>query len=535
MAICETCGTTYTPKPEALDCPRCASQPESAPAQPQAAQPPRPVRARPAAPASESGSAAASGASASGVRRAAASAGAATPGSAARKAAPAPKPAAPAREPAASVRRPSAAKAPPPPVERTRPHMETGPIDQDTRIGLFVTLGLALVVGIVVIVVWRKRAAENRRIEGINQTVEALVSQLGKMDMKDPAEAERIIKLAGDQETVWRDHALAAEITSLVARAKIGLSSAKEERQTLATFTDLEKELEKGDVPVARLRDLRRQLDESEAKLATGGPELLARLAIARKKADENYAIRLLDEAKATATATEGSTRPGLIRYQTVEDELKGLVDRAYFQKNEELKAFYTPLYKRALEEGDVLATALFSAEGDKLAWTDCLASPQTGYWNPSSAKGFSHKADNGSLMLVGPDADANQQAVISIGDREQWRHFQLDVAFTIDKGNLEFAFRLGKGVNANTLSYPLFTSGQSPSVQLLKPGKNYSARFSVIGSRLDVRYAGEDIDTPRPFESVVPWTMGRKGAIGIIVSPEARARFTKFQVRELR
>lgn len=528
MPICETCGTTYTPKPEALECPRCTPV---APAEPEAQ---RPLRTRPA------GAPAAS--SASGVRRSAVPPGAPAPKAAApgpnpsapnpsapKTPAPAPRPAAVAKKPAAPAPR---ASAPPPARPAPRIQADASPIDQTTKVGLLITLGLAVVVGIVVIIVWRKRSGEERERVAHNQEVQALFDQINKLSVRDAAEAERIIKIATDKETVWRDHTLAVDIQSIVTRAKAGLSSAKEEQQAMGTFSDMEKELEKSDLAVARLRDLRRQLDESEAKLSGGGPEIVARLAIARKKADESYAIRLLDEAKSTATLTEGSTRPGLIRYQTVEDELKTLLDRAHFQKNEEQKGFYTPLYKRALEEGDALAVALFTAEGDKIAWTDCLAAPQDGYWNPSNAKGFSHKVEKGTLLIIGPDADANQQAVISIGDREQWRHFQLDLAFTIEKGNIDLAFRLGKGVNTNTLSYPLYTSGESSR---LKPGKPYSARISVIGSRLDVRFAGDDIDTPSPYEEPVNWTKSRKGALGLIVSPEARARFTRFQVRELR
>lgn len=516
MPICEICGTSYTPTPKALDCPQCAAKlarlvsakptPTSRPATSKPAPVSRPAASRPAA--------------------------AGKPPTASKKPAPAPAKAASAARPAAA--RAPAARAHGARHARPSPELlEHGPkpaFDQATKIGFLVTLGLALVVGIVVFFVARNKAAEKRVQEAREKDVQSLFQQLSSLDVHDPVAAENILKAAGEKESLWMNHDLAGQIQSLVGRARVGLTTMQEQRETLARFTDLEKELEKGDLTADRLRNLRRQLDESEAELAKSGTDFVARFALARKKADDAYAPRLLDEAKSTVETS--GVRPGLIRYNTVEDEIKGMLDRAYFQKNQEQQDFYTPLYKRAIEESDALANQLFESEGERLDWVDCLVAPQAGNWNASAAKGFSYEVKENGLHLVGPDADAGKLAVISIGDREQWRHFQLDFEVYVDKGDIELYLRLGRSPNANTLSYPLRTEGPDWN---LKAGRKYAARVTVVASKFSVRFVGEDIDTPSPFEETVNWSMNRKGAIGLVVSPETRARFTRFQVRELR
>ena len=59
--------------------------------------------------------------------------------------------------------------------------------------------------------------------------------------------------------------------------------------------------------------------------------------------------------------------------------------------------------------------------------------------------------------------------------------------------------------------------------------------RVSVIGSKPSARSEDEAIDTPGATEMDIPWTYTRKGAIGFVVSPQSRAKFTRFRVRELR
>lgn len=510
MAVCEKCGTTYRPTTDASGCPACArgSAPRRAAAREEApdsvAVPPRkPAAQRPAVrPVRASAASQTALGEDDASRGESESQGESTPASRHRGAA-----------------------------ERHAP-VEEPILDDAARYGMFAALGLALVVGLVCLFVFRNKAAQKRALAAYEAEVAQIYEDLQGVNLKDPAAAERLIEMAGKKESTWQDHDLAPDIASLVSRARSNLTAAKERSAALERFTTAEAELKKSELPSERLKDLRRQLEESEVSLADGGAELVARVSQARLTADRLYATRLVEEARAVAREAGSSPRSGLVRLQPVEDELKALLDRAFTAKNAEMQAFYTPLYQKAIEESDRLATALFQAEGEGLQWVDCLVPPQDGQWNPSKVRGFSHLVQGGALQIVGPDLDAGKMAVISIGDREQWRHFQADIEFVIEKGDLDLFLRLGRGPNQNTLAYPLRTTATSGVI--LQTGKKYAARVSVIGSQFSVRFVGEDIDT-RPYVEDVRWTMTRKGAIGLVVSPETRVKFTRFKVRELR
>ena len=218
-------------------------------------------------------------------------------------------------------------------------------------------------------------------------------------------------------------------------------------------------------------------------------------------------------------------------RYQTAEDELKTMLDLAFREKNDEKKNFYSPLYKRVIEQSDRFTEQVFTTEAsEKLPWVDCLAGAKVADWSPTTTKGFAHRVENGTLSLVGPDASANAKAIIAIGDREQWRSLVVDMEFTLEQGGVQLCFHLGKSPNQNTVYFDLNTEGDNKEA-LLQPGKVYKLKVSILGSEFKARYAD---DTPRPYVDTLDWTKSRKGAIGILVPPGARIKFTRFMVREL-
>jgi hypothetical protein len=526
MAICEKCGTFYSPSPTALDCPSCTAKPK-----------------RPAG-------AGASGAPPSKV----------VPGAAARRPAstvphaghPGARPASsasPSARPSAGAQRVHAAAATPSavrraraqePVEAEEPAREIhhpGPksaIDNVTRIGLIITGGLAVVVLGIVMVVMSKKSAERERFDAWNREVEGLHAELLALDLTDEAEATSLIAKAKEKEARWTEHDRARDIQTLMNRAKASLESGKERRETMGRFTDIESKLKTPSASsVAEISEMRRTLEELEVKLTVGGADLLARWTLARTAADKAYAMRLADDAAAQAQANPDNLRKALTTFTTTEDEIRKLLDRSVHEKQQELQGFYADLYKRVISESDRLITSIFAKESsDSLQAIDCLVGDQAALWNASSAKGFSHRVEKHTLQIVGPDADAGKIAVVSIGDREQWRSLVLDVEFTIEKGNVELYFHLGRNPNANTPFYTLATEGDDSNVSA---GKTYRAKMSLLGSQFNVRFAGEDLDTPRPLEKPLTWSSTRKGGIGLLVPPGARVRFTRFEVRELR
>jgi hypothetical protein len=478
----------------------------------------------------------------------------AAPGAAPRPAS-APRPAAAARPassagaapagaaPVKRVARPATAAAKPAKVDHHEEHEEQRRrivaakegLDPVTKYGMIGAGALAIIVAIAVFVIKGKKDEERQQFEAYERRVSEIHKKLTDLDVNKLGDATQAIELAESTRKDWQDHEKGRDIDLLLVRAKGKIEADKEQRATKDRFTEIEKKLGDGaSLTPEAVKDLRRQLEELEVKLSTIGPEMLARYQIARGSADRTYAQRLVDDAIAFSAANAGENqRLALQRFQTAEDELKALVDRAYNDKNKELQDFYSPLYKQAIEESDKLVSTLFTPMAiERIQPVDCLAGGKIGEWNPSQAKGFSHRIDKGTLQIVGPDADAGRNAVISIGDREQWRNFVLDVEFQVDAGNVEMYFRLGKNPNLNTPQYILKTTGDLAEI---RTGRSYRARISIIGSKFIVKFADDQADPPDTKDEDLTWVRSRKGAIGLLIPPGARLKFTKFLVRELR
>jgi len=340
---------------------------------------------------------------------------------------------------------------------------------------------------------------------------------------------QQALKHATEQEATWREHALAMDIQSLVTSRKNELVKGKERREFLGRFDTVESKLRGEALTGEKLKEIRRELDELEGKVSGAGADVAARFSLARTTADQQYAARLVEEVKASSSSE--NPRLVLVRAQVAEDEIKTLLDRSINGKNAELQAIYMPLYEQAVGETDRLATSIFSGgEADKLAWIDCLSGAQVANWNPSDVKGFSHRIEGGTLLLNGPDADAGRTAVISIGDREQWRNFMADMEFTIERGGFEIYYRLGRSANANTPGFIFRADGDKPNVQT---ERSYRVVATFLGSEYNLRFDNAP-DIPN-YQETLTWRKTRKGGIGLFVPPGARIKFTRFQVRELR
>jgi hypothetical protein len=409
---------------------------------------------------------------------------------------------------------------------------EDGAIDKTTKIGLMVTGGVALVVLVVIIVVRGKKADERHAIEKVTAEVTALRDELRGVNLDDETAVNAALKHAKEKESVWKDSDLAVDIQSLVGKTQLGLDQGKERRQFLSQFDAIEGKLRGADKLTGdKLKEMRRELDEIEGKVAGVGADVAARYALARTSADKLYAQRVLDEAKEYSNSNADNPRLALVRSQVAEDEIRTLLDRTINEKNTDLQAYYQPLFEQAVAESDRLASALFTpAEIDKTPWTDCLSGAQVANWNPSDVKGFAHQIAGGVLQLVGPDADAGRTAVISIGDREQWRNFVADMKFTIERGGLELYFHLGRSANANTPGLFAKTEGDNATWEA---NRSYKVVASIIGSNYLVRF--DNAPDKQSIQEALNWRKSRKGGIGLFIPPGAKIKFTKFQVRDLR
>ena len=448
-------------------------------------------------------------------------------------------PAKPAAKPVARVARP-AAPAKPAKKEIRVHHLteeEKGGIDKATKIGLMVAGGLAVIAAIVLMVVVNKKSAVEAERKAYEDMVAGFKNKIVNIKPDtDEATIEAAVKDVGEGKPKWINHPDAGQIDSALSRAKANLESGKEKRKVAAQLKEIEEKL-KSDASLTTdsIKEMRRTLEEVATKMQSQGPEAVARVAIAQNTASRLYATHLVEDPKKAIAAGENA-RLLLVRCQAAEDELKPLVDEAYRDKNEELKSFYGGLYEQAIATTDQLVTKIFTpSEIDGLPWTDCLAGAQAGYWNPSSAKGFSHRVDKGALTIIGPDPEVTRQPILAIGDREQWRSFVADIEFTVSKGGFQIFFHLGKGASDQTPSKTWKADGDSPE---LRPDKTYRAKIAMIGSHLTITFAGSDNDIDLQgigTDETLRWTKTRKGAIGLVIPPGARIKFTRFQVKELR
>ena len=276
--------------------------------------------------------------------------------------------------------------------------------------------------------------------------------------------------------------------------------------------------------------NLRRDLSEIESSADSMGVEFIARVVKARAEINRTYVEVLHEDAKKFAAENSDQRKLALLRYTKAEDEIIKLLDDAEKnkKKDKETAVFYEGHYQEVITESDDLVTKTYTAkEIEKIPWKDLLSGEQATFWNPAAAKGFSHAIANGQMTLIGPDVGANAMGLISIGDREIWRDFIMDMEFTMDSGDFKMYLRLGLNPN-NTVTQVKFKSGADGIVA----GKKYQVTLKVIGSTVELVYYPEDV----PSEpTTVDWTKSRKGAVGFALSEGTRLKFTRLKVRELR
>jgi hypothetical protein len=128
---------------------------------------------------------------------------------------------------------------------------------------------------------------------------------------------------------------------------------------------------------------------------------------------------------------------------------------------------------------------------------------------------------------MIGPDADAKGEGLISIGDREQWRDFVVDLEFTLESGSFDLYLRIGTKADG-TVPQVNFTAGQDGLVA----GKSYEITGKMIGSSLEVSTYPEDMETA---VANLQWAMSRLGGLGFSLKETTRLKITRLRVRELR
>lgn len=406
---------------------------------------------------------------------------------------------------------------------------------------VLIAFGAAVVVFVVAgVVLWKvlgQKAAEKEAQDKVQAAEDNFRNEFRSFDIATEEGATRLIAYGEENRPIWADiDELGSEVISRTAKAKDFLA-------TLATKRELTQRLEAieqvmagaANLPPSELAEQLRRMDELKPKALIVGTDFEARLDKDRAEGERVHMERLMATAEAAA-ATEPLDRAALTTLGTVEDDVHRIFENVYrlWDKNKqdpplaEKKTDYEQKYKHVIELADSSVERFFTADViEGLPWRDLLADPAA--WKTTKElKGYEHNIDNGVLHLIGPAPDADGQGVMSIGDKEVWRDFIVEMEITILKGNCELFFRLSPVWQKNVESRELTTDEGH-----LEPERTYTYVFSVIASTLTEEQMGEDSDGP--LRDRVSWTQIRKGAFGISVPKDTEIKFTKLRAKVLR
>jgi hypothetical protein len=357
------------------------------------------------------------------------------------------------------------------------------------------------------------------------------------IDTKEGAEA--LIAYGEANKDIWEEiPTLAPDTISRIAKAKNFLEALAERTTLTARLDEIQAGLAGGaSAAPQEIAELRRRLDEIAPRAEALGSDLLERVTALRQEAEKLYRERLIAVAE-EASQAETPDRAGLTVIQQSEDELFKLFNALALQRQKnpgdsELRAKvdeYESLYKKVVLQADSVAERLFTPEFiGQTPWRDLLSPDQVSQWKGQALKGFEHRIDNGVLHMIGPDPSEKSEAIISIGDKEVWRDFVIEVEFTIEKGSPSLWFRLPPTWQGNELNELLSTDEG-----FLEAGRAYTFEYTVIGSTIGVEERSEE-GGGRSDRTSVSWVKPRKGAFAISVPKETEVRFTKVRAKVLR
>lgn len=460
--------------------------------------------------------------------------------------------AAPATKPAATSARSAAEEAPvakrPVKLSAAREEARSGskkPVSEDVRreiemlrksqdkwitYGWMVALGLLLVAGVTYYITHGKKVAIEEAEKARIASIQTWIDEIKGLDLMKPADQDKFDALIKDpaNEPRWKTTTLDAMATTTRIRSTIAKN--REDQIQMKGLIDGINELEE----IARnasskssedLAKARRRLREYEGRseLAIEQTQRVAKSAV---QIEQAYAAKLHEEAKAAAAKGPSEIKNALAAYTKAEDEIIKLLDDATKKKLEDQKNFYLGHYKEMITECDALVATAFTPEViDKTPWLDLLTSPGKDGWQQAGFTGWQIKD---GVMQGLTELGAKATSVMSVGDREQWRDFVLEMEFIPVKGDPVLHARLGRTANTTTINYSIGTSGQNA----FKPGSTNTITVTVIGSTAKASFSDSDHSAS---EDSLSQYMARKGGIGISVPPGAEIKVTKMRIKALR
>jgi hypothetical protein len=396
-------------------------------------------------------------------------------------------------------------------------------------IGWIAAAVFLVVGGGVVLFIKSKKDREHAAAEAHDKAVRDVATAMRAFNLDLEADCRAAIKLAKDNEELWKNESIAADITSLVARANSNLEILKEKGDLEARLRNVQERLKNPDaLSPEELLDLRRKIDELELKGSNVGADFVAGLGTARNTGERSLAERLHEDAKGFASANPDKGIAALAKYKLAEDEIEKLLERAVRGGAKEAQELFTKHYREVQDESNALcATVLTPDVIAKTPWRDLLAPDQVREWVVGAVQGFSWRIDKGVLSVEFLAKDAKKDAILSVGDREKWRDFALEFDVVPESGKFDLFVRLGlKADLAHNL--PAFVAGTESGQ--MAPGKPQTVAVTCIGNQVTYRVGEEE-----PYPEEIKWMKSRRGSVGLVIPEGTKFRITRMRIRVLR
>lgn len=373
-----------------------------------------------------------------------------------------------------------------------------------------------------------KRDNAAAELAAYKQSQDDFRAKLAGYELSDLKQANEAIAYAEEKKAIWQDEVWANDISSRVAKARSNIDLARERKELEERLLVVEETIQNAATKTPdEVAKVRRTLGDLELNADKVSPEFKARVQTARAVVDKTIANRLHDEARSIAAKGPNDQRAALTAYTKAEDEVLRLFEESIRRKTKENEEYYKAKYKEIIAESDALAVVIFTPEVvEKVPWKDLLSTEAAKGWQHDGLADFG--IGNGSLRAVGLPPGAGKTGIMSVGDREQWRDFVLDVEFVIEAGSTNFFFRLGRRADNTVENYELATGPGAP----LKAGEGYGMQATFIGSKLSLAFSTSEVGS---YEIESSWSRSRKGAFGITVPEGSTIKITKLRIRELR
>jgi hypothetical protein len=371
------------------------------------------------------------------------------------------------------------------------------------------------------------------------QKLDAFGAKMQEFDTKTEAGANEALRFAESPESKalgWEDDAkVGPAAQNVLTKARVSLQKLADEKEQKSRLATVEAALtDASSKPVDELFKARRTIGSLEELGEAYGADFAARVKAARAKIDQTVLKRLFEEAATAAKASGESPekmRAALTAYTKAEDEATVILDKVMRQKDEDQKQFYTKEFRAIVDEANAFVTRVFTPEViERTPWTDLLAKDQAPNWQNYGNEGFRGIAESGGpLEIVGPPAGSTANGLVAVPSTGGYRDFVIDMEFTLNKGIVDWLFRLGRRVDNTVEYYPVSTAGENA----LKPGVSYHMEASYIGGKLTVSLTGDD--APPSLEVESGWTKSRKGAFGAQIHESVDLKITRLKIKILR